>query len=214
MPTTADIARRIAKAQPGWVFTPFDFLDLGSPQAVGMVLLRLLRRGQVRRVARGVYDVPRQHPRLGLLLPTADAIAHALARREGATIQPAEALAANLLRLTEQVPAQVEYETDGRSRTVKIGQLTIRFRGRTRRKVGRAAPMSSLVFSALRSLRRANVSESRVAHLRKTLSAADRKKLLLDLPLAPAWMHPHLRGIAGEASPLPQRRRRGGPKRP
>jgi hypothetical protein len=58
--------------------------------------------------------------------------------------------------------------------------------------------MSSLVFAALRSLGKTNVSRARVAHLRKTLSAADRGQLLKDLPLAPAWMHPHLRFIAGK----------------
>ena len=44
---SADVARRLvkmARATPGWVFTPFDFLDLGSPRSVGMALTRLTRR--------------------------------------------------------------------------------------------------------------------------------------------------------------------------
>jgi hypothetical protein len=60
--------------------------------------------------------------------------------------------------------------------------------------------MSSLVFAALRSLGKQNVSRARIAHLRSTLSRADRRQLLRDLPLAPAWMHPHLRFIAGEGA--------------
>lgn len=195
------MARRIAgkvRRRPGWVFTPFDFLDLGSPHSVGMTLTRLMRAGQVRRLARGLYDVPRTHPRLGELLPTADDIAQALARRDGATVQPAGAVAANLLSLSEQVPARAVYLTDGPSRIVKVGSVTVQFTRRPPRQVRSGSPMSSLVFAALRSLGKANVTRARVAHLRTTLSAADRRRLLRDLPLAPAWMHPHLRFIAGD----------------
>ena len=194
-----EIGRRIAKASkanPPRVHTPFDFLDLGSPHSVGMALMRLVRRGALRRLARGLYDVPRQHPLLGELQPTADEIAQALSRRDGAFVQPAQAMAANLLNLSEQVPARAVYETDGPSRTVKVGSLTIQLKNRPPRQVRSASPMSNLVFAALRSVGKANVNEARVAHLRETLSAKDRAALLKDLPLAPAWMHPHLRFIA------------------
>lgn len=77
---------RIARSKPGRGFIPFDFLDLGSPHSVGMALTRLTCRGGLRRLARGLYDVPRNHPKLGELLPTADDIAQALARRDGATV--------------------------------------------------------------------------------------------------------------------------------
>jgi hypothetical protein len=40
-----------------------------------------------------------------------------------------------------------------------------------------------------------------VKQLHKLLSQKDPRQLLKDLPLAPVWMHPHLRAIAnGEAS--------------
>jgi hypothetical protein len=194
-----EIGRRItvaSKANPGRVHTPFDFLDLGSPHSVGMALMRLVRSGALRRLARGLYDVPRQHPLLGELQPSADEIVQALSRRDGALAQPAQAMAANLLSLSEQVPVRVIYETDGPSRTVKVGSQTIQLKHRPPRQVRTASPMSNLVFAALRSVGKANVNEARVAHLRETLSAKDRAALLKDLPLAPAWMHPHLRFIA------------------
>lgn len=194
-----EISRRIAKAtktNPARVHTPFDFLDLGSPHSVGMALMRLVRSGGLRRLARGLYDVPRQHPLLGELQPTADEIAQALSRRDGALVQPAQAMAANLLNLSEQVPARAVYETDGPSRTVTVGSLTVQLKHRPPRQLRSASPMSNLVFAALRSVGKANVNEARVAHLRETLSAKDRAALLKDLPLAPAWMHPYLRFIA------------------
>lgn len=194
-----EIGRRItaaSKANPGRVHTPFDFLDLGSPHSVGMALMRLVRSGALRRLARGLYAAPRQHPLFGELQPSTDEIVQALSRRDGAVVQPAQAMAANLLSLSEQVPVRVIYETDGPSRTVKVGSQTIQLKHRPPRQVRTASPMSNLVFAALRSVGKANVNEARVAHLRETLSAKDRAALLKDLPLAPAWMHPHLRFIA------------------
>jgi len=184
-----------AKASPGRVYTPFDFLDLGTPHSVGMALMRLVRAGGLRHLARGLYDVPRIHPLLGELHSSADEIARAIARRDGIVIQPTEADAANLLGLSEQVQARVVYETDGRSRIVTVGNQTVQFKKRSARKVRAASAMSNLVFAALRSIGKVNVNERRIARLRKTLSASDRAQLLKDLPLAPAWMHPHLRFV-------------------
>lgn len=119
MPKACSIAQEIghritaaSKANPGRVYTPFDFLDLGSSHSVGMALTRLVRSTALRRLARGLYDVPRTHPLLGKLQPSADEIVQALSRRDGAVAQPAQAMAANLLSLSEQVPARVIYETD------------------------------------------------------------------------------------------------------
>lgn len=199
------IDRRIAeatRANPARVHTPFDFLDLGSPHSVGMALTRRVRSGALRRLARGLYDVPRRDPLFGELHPTADEIALALSRRDGTLVQPAHAMAANLLHLSDQVPARTVYETDGRSRTVKVGSQNIELKHRSPRQVRSASPMSNLVFAALRSVGKAYVNEARVAHLRKTLSAKDRAALLKDLPLAPAWMHPYLRFIAAAGERL------------
>jgi hypothetical protein len=187
----------MTRANPGQVYTPFDFLDLGSPHSVGMTLTRMIRSGRLRRLARGLYDVPRTHRLLGELMPTADELAKALARRDGATVQPAGAMAANLLGLSEQVPARAVYLTDGPSRSVRVGALTVQLKKRPPRQVRSASPMSGLVFAALRSVGKTNVTKARVRHLTTTLSPKDRRRLLKDLPLAPAWMHPHLRSIAG-----------------
>jgi len=208
MTVSQQIARRIARAPCDWVFTRFDLIDLGSPHAVGMALTRLVRSGRVRRIARGLYDVPRTHRTLGVLAPSPDAVAEAVARRDGARIQPSEALAANLLGLSEQVPARIAYETDGARRTVRVGRVEIRFDKRSPRKLRGAARMSSLLFSALRSLGRAHVTNERVAHLRRVLTVSDRRRLLRDLRFAPVWMHPFLRYIAEGQVPAARARRR------
>src|SRR5579863_3452148 len=88
----------------GSVFVPADFLDIGSREAVDVALHRLARQGTIRRLARGVYDFPKEHPALGLLAPSAETVARALAGRDRTRLQPAGAYAANALGLSEQVP--------------------------------------------------------------------------------------------------------------
>ncbi len=186
------------RAEPNRVFTRSDFLDLGSTDAIGMAIERMVRAGKLRRVGRGPYDVLRTYPLVGELSASSDAIAAAIARRDGIRLQPTEAAAANLLNLSDQVPARIVYHTDRRRRTVKVGQRTFEFRERSRRKMAVAGRAGGLVMSALRSLGRQHVTPRHLSHLRELLKPSDRRRLLKDLRFAPAWMHPHMRFIAGE----------------
>ena len=192
------MTKRIRQHGQPWVFTPKDFLDLGTSHAVGMTLLRLVRNGRIRRLARGLYDCPRTHPVLGLLSPPVDAIAEALTGRDGTRIQASGAYAANLLHLSEQVPAKIVYHTDGASRQVCVGRQTIILKHTAPSRLRAHDRMSGLVIRALRYLGKAHITEDRVKQLRQLLSPKDRRQLLKDVPAAPVWMHPHLRAIGGK----------------
>ena len=182
----------------GSVFVPADFLDIGSREAIGIALHRLARKGTIRRLARGVYDFPKQHPVLGPLSPSAETVARALAGRDHTRLQPAGAYAANALGLSEQVPAKAVFLTDGPSRTVKIGPTTIQLRRTTARNMAAAGRLSGLLIQALRELGNEHITAERRAHLKRTLPADKRRDLLKDLRLAPAWMHPIFRELAEE----------------
>ena len=67
------ILSRIYGRGKGCVVTPSDFLDLGSRQAVDLTLHRLVKKGTLRRLTRGLYDYPRIDPDIGFLSPTTDA---------------------------------------------------------------------------------------------------------------------------------------------
>jgi len=192
------ILARIHGHGRGSVFVPGDFLDLGSREAVDLALHRLARKGTIRRLARGVYDFPKEHSVLGLLAPSADTVAHALAGRDRTRLQPAGAYAANILGLSEQVPAKAVFLTDGPSRTVKIGPTTIQLRRTTPRNMEAAGRLSGLLMQALRELGEEHVTPARREHLKRTLPADKRRELVKDLRLAPAWMHPIFRELAEE----------------
>ena len=162
-----------------------------------MALHRLVEQGSIRRLARGVYDLPREHPTLGPLLPSPEAAAKALAGRDRTRFQPAGAYAAKALCLTEQVPARVVFLTDGPTRTIHIGATTIQLRRTTPKSMETAGRLSGVVIQAFRELGRDHVTPERIAHLERTIPAAKRREQLEDLKLAPAWMHPHFHRLAG-----------------
>jgi hypothetical protein len=67
--------RRVRATGRGGVFTPSDFLDVATRAAVDQALSRLVKNGKLRRLARGLYDFPKVHPKLGQLSPAPDDVA-------------------------------------------------------------------------------------------------------------------------------------------
>lgn len=183
----------------GAVFVPMDFLSLGSRQTVDIVLHRLVRKGTIRRLARGIYDFPKEHPKLGKLQPSPEKIAEALVGRDCTRIQPTGAYAANILGLSEQVPAKIVFLTDGPSRTVKIGMTTIQLRRTTPKNMAMAGRLSGLLVQAFRELGKENVTPERLEHLKRTIPLNARKELLKDIRFTPEWMHSIFKELAEEA---------------
>lgn len=203
MPRTKDpssidsaIQRRLRAHRPGWVFTPDVFLDLGSRTAVDTVLSRLVSAGQVRRLARGLYDRPRRHPKLGLLAPTVDAVGEALKGRDAIRLQPSGAYAAHLLGLTDQVPMRVVFLTDGPSRTVNLGGREIALKRTTPRNMALAGRISGTVSQALRWLGKEHIDDQTATALQARLTDHDRQVLTADIRYVPAWVAEAFRAIA------------------
>ena len=194
----AAISRKVRRAKPGAVFTPALFAGFGGRAAVDKALQRLVARDELRRLSRGLYDKPRQDPLLGTLWPSVDAVVAALTGKDRLRLQPTGAYAANLLGLSDQVPARVEFLTDGTSRTVKAGPMQIVLKRTTPRQMAAAGRTSGLVIQALRSLGPEHLTPQRLAKLRRTLPADERRTLMDDLTLAPGWMQPTLRALAAD----------------
>lgn len=190
------IQNRIQSQQAGWVFTPADFYDLGSRTAVATVLKRLKAAGTIRQLSRGLYDVPRSHKLLGVLWPSPEAVIRAIQARSGIRLQPAGAYAANLLGLSEQVPAKIIYLTDGKAGLVKAGPMRIQLKRTTPRNMAVAGKLSGMLIQAFRDLGQNHIDEGRIKRLRKTLPAKERAALLQDIAYAPIWMHRIFRELA------------------
>lgn len=192
----SQVLARIRQQGPGTVFTPADFVDLGPRNAVDLALSRNGRAGAIRKLARGVYDLPRRDPQLGDLSPSPDDVAAALAGRDGARLQASGAHAANLLGLSDQVPVRLTFLTDGRSRRVQLGRQQIILKHTTPRQMATAGRISGTVIQALRWLGRDHVGDRVVSSLRRRLSDADKLQLQQDLRYAPTWVGDVMRKVA------------------
>jgi uncharacterized protein DUF6088 len=92
-----DILDPIRGQDRGKVFTPKDFLDLGSRDAADQSLSRLFRSGEIQRLGRGLYHYPRLNERLGIPIGADPGeIAEALGRHTGSRLLPSGAVAALL----------------------------------------------------------------------------------------------------------------------
>jgi hypothetical protein len=123
------ISDRMMSAGVRSVWTPQDFLDLGSRDAVDQVLHRLTRTGDIRRIARGLYDKPVLNRLTGKpTYPDPRAVIDALARRDQARILVDGVTAANDLGLSDAVPARIVVHTDARLKPITLGNLRIDFK--------------------------------------------------------------------------------------
>jgi hypothetical protein len=195
------VVSRIYGKGRGWVFTPNHFLDLGSRSAVGNALSQLTTAGTIRRLAFGLYDYPKKHPKLGLLSPNPNAIAQAISEKDESRLQPSGAYAVNLLGLSQQVPAKIVYLTDGTEKTVVVGNQQIQLRRTTPKNMVTAGRSSGLVIQAFRYLGKDSVTDDHIATLKRTIPDTDRERLWKDRVHAPAWMHPFFHQLKSSSSP-------------
>jgi Family of unknown function (DUF6088) len=197
------ILDRIRGNDRGKVFTPKDFLDLGSRDAADQSLSRLARGGEIRRLGRGLYHYPRVNERLGIPIgPDPDEIAEALGRQTGSRVLPSGAVAANRLGLSTQVPAKPVYLTDGRTRQVRIGGMVFQIRHAAPKELSAASRTSAMVFQALRHLGQAAVDEQVIARLRRVLSADQQQELLRDSRYTTDWIAAVVRQVAQDTREL------------
>lgn len=194
------IRKRIHRLGRGSVFTPGDFLDLGTRDAVDKALSRLNDGGDVRRIGQGIYDLPRMSRRVGALSPDPDAVARGLARKWNARVQRSGASAANALGLSTQVPSTAVYLTDGPRRTVHAGRTTVEFKPVSPRRLVGAGTVVGDVLQAFHFLGRTGVDGHTVARLRRRLSDSDQRKVLKASRHFPGWMRLILSDLVGHAA--------------
>ncbi len=191
---TNKVIDELKKLQKGTVLFVDDFLDFGNPESVKKALFRMEEKGLLIRLAHGIYLHPKKDKDLGVLYPSAEEIAIAIAKRDRARIIPTGVQALNKLGLSTQIPLKVVFLTDGAARSIKIGKRTITFKKTSPKNLLAKGEISGLAIQALKSIGQYKSDNYRIeddvlTRLLTILKKEKKENILHDAKLAPAWIN-------------------------
>jgi hypothetical protein len=182
----------LSNRKAGDLIFPTDFRGKGTESAIKKALSRLVHEGTLKRIAHGVYYIPKIDPLFGELYPSAEDVAQKIAAKEKVKIQPTGAYALNKLGLSTQVPTKLVYITDGPQRLLTIGKMKVKFKATSNKKLNMKGELSKLIILALDELDLKNIEPERETKIRGLLLKEDPKKLKHDLSLAPVRVHDYI----------------------
>lgn len=189
----------LSTKKDGYVFTPRDFSSLGGNDAIRQSLSRLAKRNIVRRISRGLYDMPIYSSFLKeTKAPNYYEAAQAIARANNWTIAPSGNTALNQLHLSTQVSAHYVFVSDGPYKTYDIGGCVIEFKSRTHRELTGMSPKTALVVQALKTLGKENTDARTIEVLKSNLSATEKKNIIKEIPKVSAWIFDVLQNICDD----------------
>ncbi len=183
------VAETLTKLQKGSILFVDDFLDFGNSESIKKALFRLKGKGLLIRVAHGIYLYPKKDKDLGVLYPSAEEIAIAIAKRDKARIIPTGVQALNKLGLSTQIPLKVVFLTDGAARSIKIGKRTITFKKTSPKNLLAKGEISGLAIQSLKSIGQHKIEDDVLLKLLAILKKEKKENILHDAKLAPAWIN-------------------------
>ena len=200
------VLARIEERGRGSVLTPRDFRDLGSRGAVALALHRLVKKEVLRNIGNGLYFFPELGGMFGESIAGTHEIVAAIAKRDGITIRETHAYAANITGISTQVPTRVAFQTDGRSRKIRLRPMRpggraneIILRRTSSRYMRARTEVGYLVIQGLRDYGRKNIGKEEYAELLRRLPPGGKEDLKEDLDIAPVWIADIMRRLIAEA---------------
>ena len=149
---------------------------------------RLQDRKVLVRVAQGIYVRPKISKLIGPLVPTAEEVAEAIAKRDRIRTVPTGSYALNALGLSTQVPMNIVLLTDGSPREIRVGKRKIKFKKTTPKNLLAKGKISRLAIQALKEIGNGKVTEAEEKKIVDLLRKEDEKDLRHDIALAPVWI--------------------------
>ena len=185
---TKDIHERIAALESGSIIFAADFLDLCTERQAGRVLTELEAKGEIKRLARGIYCKPTA-TRFGPLYPDVPKIVEAVAKRDHAQVLPTGHTAANILGLSTQVPMAYSFITSGSSRQLTVDGKIVNLRRAVPRNFVYATRLAALIVQAVKSTGEENIGGEELSALKTAIDRApDKEAFRNDVPLMPIWI--------------------------
>lgn len=145
-----------------------DFAHLNNDGLVTRALSRLEKEGVLIRLSQGLYLYPLQN-KFGVLRPSIEDIAYAIAEKDKARIIPSGLTALNKLGLSTQVTMNAVYLTDATARELTIGNRKIIFKRSAPRNFAYKTDLFPLIVAAMKELGKDNVTDEQVAIIKQAI---------------------------------------------
>jgi hypothetical protein len=193
---TKAIIGKIEEANPGTIFFPADFLDLGNPEGIHTTLSRIVATNTLLRLAKGIYLKPKMDSELGMLKPSMEELAHKIADRDKVVIRPTGTYALNKLGLSTQIPTKVVFLTNGNPKRIQVGKSTIVFQKTTPKQLAIQPENIFLAIQALIALKDQADDPNVMQRLTEVLAREKSTDIRKAVPLAPQRVAKLLRQIS------------------
>ena len=182
------IEKSIKSKPKGSLILPDDYLRYGSSEAIRKALGRLVDKQLIVRVAHGIYFRPKISKLIGPLVPSAEEVCEAIAKRDRIKTLPTGSYALNALGLSTQIPMNIVLLTDGSPRVIKVGNRTIKLKKTTPKNLLAKGKISRLVIQALKEIGNGKLTNDEEKQIINLLRKENRKDLIHDIALAPNWI--------------------------
>ena len=182
------ILKAIRKDKRGTIFFVENFISIANAKAVNKSLERLVVKGEIIRIAKGIYSRPKISKLVGPVTPSVEEIASAIAKRDKARIVPTGVFALHALGLSSQIPLKAVYLTDGAPRYIQIGKRTIQFKKSSPKNLAAKGPISKLAIQALKAIGKDKINPKEEGKILTLLRNENPEYLKHDIILAPEWI--------------------------
>lgn len=188
MVLTKEIRNTIERNGPGRLYMVQDFAGLNNDGLVTRALSRLENEGMLIRLAQGLYLYPARN-KYGILFPTIEKIAYAIAEKDKARIIPSGLTALNLLGLSTQVATNAVYITDATARELAIGNRKIIFKRAAPRNFAYKSDLFPMVVAAMKELGKDGVTDEHLKIIKQVIGKyGDIDEIRYDYNIAPQWI--------------------------
>lgn len=179
---------KILSLKKGAIVFVSDFAEFGTAENVKKVLLRLEKKQLLVRLAHGIYLYPKIDKELGILYPSTESIAVAIAKRDKIRIIPTSIYALQQLGISTQIPMNVIYLTDGAPRKIKVGKRTITFKKTAPKNLAIKNKVLSNIVQGLKELGKENITDEIRQKINQALQKVPVKALKEEILNAPVWV--------------------------
>ena len=179
---------KILSLKKGAIVFVSDFAEFGTAENVKKVLLRLEKKQLLVRLAHGIYLYPKIDKELGILYPSTESIAEAIAKRDKIRIIPTSIYALQQLGISTQIPMNVIYLTDGAPRKIKVGKRTITFKKTAPKNLAIKNKVLSNIVQGFKELGKENITDEIRQKINQALQKVPVEILKEEILNAPVWV--------------------------